>query len=109
MGDPNASIPTPEPVRYRPMFGAMGRAMDATSFAFVSKAALDGGRLPPSLGRKALAVSHCAGIGKKDMRLNDFLGRVDVDPDSFQVRVDGELIQSEPAGELPLAQRYFLF
>ena len=109
MGDPNASIPTPEPVRYRPMFGGMGRALDSTCFAFVSRAALDGGGLPVSLARKALPVSKCTGIGKKDMLLNDFLGKVEVDPDSFEVRVDGELIRSHPAAELPLAQRYFLF
>ncbi len=109
MGDANASIPTPEPVRYRPMFGAFGKAPDGLAVHFVSQASLDDGRLPDSLRRRAVAVAGCRGIGKKDMVHNDALPRVDVDPESYQVRVDGELIRSEAARELPLAQRYFLF
>lgn len=108
MGDPNASIPTPEPVHYRPMFGSYGRAMDTTCFHFVSKASLDGG-LPDYLHRKALAVENCRNIGKKDLILNDAMPEVDVNPDSYEVTVDGEKITSEPATELPLAQRYSLF
>ncbi len=109
MGDPNASIPTPEPVRYRPMFGAMGKAMDGLCFSFVSQAALDDKTLPERLARTALAVSKTRSIRKADMILNDAQPRVDVDPENYEVRVDGDLIKSEPARELPLAQRYFLF
>ncbi|MBI1354961.1 MAG: urease subunit alpha [Acidobacteria bacterium] len=109
MGDPNASIPTPEPVRYRPMFGGMGRALDGLCFSFVSQACLDEGSLSARLRRTALPVKGCRNIGKADMKLNDAAPRVDVDPESYQVRVDGKLIHSEPARDLPLAQRYFLF
>ena len=109
MGDPNASIPTPEPVRYRPMFGGMGKAMDGLCFSFVSQAALDDKTLPEQLARTVLAVSKTRSIRKADMILNDAQPRVDVDPENYEVRVDGELIKSEPAKELPLAQRYFLF
>jgi urease subunit alpha len=109
MGDPNASIPTPEPVRYRPMFGALGRGPQSTCFSFVSKASLEGDELSPRLGRTLLPVENCRSVGKKDLKLNDAVPQVDVDPDSYQVRVDGELVESQPATELPLAQRYFLF
>ena len=108
MGDPNASIPTPQPVHYRPMFGSYGRAMDTSCFHFVSEASLDGG-LPDNLLRQALAVKNCRNIGKKDLVLNDATPEVDVNPDSYEVTVDGEKISSEPAKELPLAQRYSLF
>ena len=109
MGDPNASIPTPEPVRYRPMFGGMGKAMDGLCFSFVSQAALDDKTLPERLARTALAVSKTRSLRKADMILNDAQPQVDVNPENYEVRVDGELIKSEPARELPLAQRYFLF
>jgi urease subunit alpha len=109
MGDPNASIPTPEPVHYRPMFGALGRAPAATCFSFVSKASLESGELSPRLRRTLLPVENCRSIGKKDLKLNDATPAVEVDPDSYRVRVDGTLIESSPAKELPLAQRYFLF
>ena len=109
MGDPNASIPTPEPVRYRPMFGAMGKAMDELCFSFVSQAALDGKTLPERLGRTALAVRKTRSLRKADMILNDAQPQVYVDPENYEVRVDGDLIKSAPAQELPLAQRYFLF
>ena len=109
MGDPNASIPTPEPVRYRPMFGAMGRAMDSLSFSFVSQASLDDNALPEKLQRTLLPVHKTRNVRKADMVLNDAQPKIDVDPESYEVRVDGELIKSEPAQELPLAQRYFLF
>ncbi len=109
MGDANASIPTPEPVLYRPMFGAFGRAMDGLCYHFVSQASLEEGGLPDSLARDALPVKNTRTIGKKDMRLNDATPDIEVDPDSYKVTVDGELVTSEPAEELPLAQRYFLF
>ena len=109
MGDANASIPTPEPVYYRPMFGALGRAPEATCFSFVSKASLDGDELSKRIGRTPLPVEGCRSVGKKDLKLNDVTPNVEIDPDSYQVRVDGALIQSEAAKDLPLAQRYFLF
>ncbi len=109
MGDANASIPTPEPVLYRPMFGAFGRAMDGLCYHFVSQASLDESGLPNTLAREALAVKNTRTIGKKDMHLNDATPEIEVDPDSYKVTVDGELVTSEPAKELPLAQRYFLF
>ena len=108
MGDANASIPTPQPVLYRPMFGSFGRVMSGTCYHFVSQASLDGG-LPDTLQRRALAVKNTRTIGKKDMVHNDATPDVEVDPDSYKVTVDGEHITSEPATELPLAQRYFLF
>jgi urease subunit alpha len=109
MGDPNASIPTPQPVHYRPMFAAYGRAL-ATSVTFVSKAALKN----PAIGKLGLAkplvaVKDTRTIGKKDMKLNDALPAIDVDPETYAVRADGELLVCEPATSLPLAQRYFLF
>jgi urease subunit alpha len=109
MGDPNASIPTPEPVRYRPMFGAFGRAPAATSWTFVSGAAIEGGRLPPRVDRAFLPVRRTRGIGKKDMILNDALPRIEIDPERYTVTIDGERITPRPAAVLPLAQRYFLF
>lgn len=110
MGDANASIPTPEPVFMRPMFGAMGHAAAHTSLAFVSKAAaaLEVGA-KYGLHRKTVAVSSCRTIGKKDMRLNELTPSLDVDPETYEVRADGQLLTCEPAAELPLAQRYFLF
>jgi len=110
MGDPNASIPTPQPVLYRPMFAAHGRALGSTSVTFVSKAALDAG-VPRRLGlsRRAVAVSRCRTIGKRDMIHNDALPRIEVDAETYEVRADGELLTCEPARVLPMAQRYFLF
>ena len=108
MGAPSASIPTPEPVRYRPMFAAFGRASASACVHFVSAASLDGG-LPAGLTRATLPVSGVRTIGKRDMRLNDALPHLEVDPETYAVRVDGELIRSEPARTLPLAQRYSLF
>src|SRR5688500_18539821 len=110
MGDPNASIPTPQPVLYRPMFGALGRARASTSVTFVSAAALAAdvpGRL--GLARKAVAVRGCRGIGKRDMIHNDALPRIEVDPETYVVRADGVVLTCEPARVLPMAQRYFLF
>jgi len=109
MGDPNASIPTPQPVHYRPMFGAFGGAL-ATSVTFVSRAALQNPQVRKlGLGKPLVAVSNTRRIGKRDMRLNDALPRIEVDPETYAVRADGELLVCEPASVLPLAQRYFLF
>ncbi|MDP4024807.1 urease subunit alpha [Methylobacterium sp. NEAU 140] len=111
MGDPNASIPTPQPVHYRPMFGAYGRAPYATALTFVSKAAVEDG-LRERLGvRKDLvAVENVrGGISKKCMVLNDATPEIEVDPETYDVRADGELLVCEPAEVLPMAQRYFLF
>ena len=111
MGDPNASIPTPQPVHYRPMFGGFGQAMAASAVTFVSKAALGHGvgeRL--GLVRQLLAVENTrGGICKRDMVLNGALPRIEVDPETYEVRADGELLVCEPARVLPMAQRYFLF
>jgi urease subunit alpha len=110
MGDANASIPTPQPLVMRPMFGAYGRATGATSLAFVSQAALTSG----AAGRYGLiktlaAVSGCRTVSKRDMKLNDALPKITVDPETYVVTADGEALQSQPAKVLPLAQRYFLF
>lgn len=110
MGDANASIPTPQPVLPRPMFGAAPAAAAATSVHFVSPQALEDG-LPERLDvkRKLLAVSNVRRVGKAQMPLNDALPRIEVDADTFTVRIDGEVWQEQPATELPMAQRYFLF
>src|SRR5439155_344877 len=110
MGAPNASIPTPQPVRYRPMFGAYGRPPGATALTFVSRAALADG-VPARLGlaRRAVAVGRCRTIGKRDMVHNAALPRIEVDPEPDEVRADGERLTCEPARVLPMAQRYFLF
>jgi urease subunit alpha len=110
MGDPNASIPTPQPVHYRPMFGAFDRACHATSVTFVSGAALEhavGQHL--GLRKRLVAVKGTRRLNKKDLRLNDATPRIEVDPETYQVRADGELLTCEPASVLPMAQRYFLF
>jgi urease subunit alpha len=108
MGDPNASIPTPQPVRYRPMFGAF--APEQTSISFVSQAALDAG-VPQELGlgKRAVAVRNTRTIGKGSMIHNDALPAIEVDPETYEVRADGELLLCEPAEAVPMAQRYFLF
>ncbi|QDZ00145.1 urease subunit alpha [Nitratireductor mangrovi] len=111
MGDPNASIPTPQPVHMRPMFGAFGKAVTNSSVTFVSKAALDRG-LKAALGveKDMVAVANTrGGIGKKAMVLNDATPHVEVDPETYEVRANGELLTCEPATVLPMAQRYFLF
>jgi urease subunit alpha len=110
MGDPNASIPTPQPVHYRPMFGAYGKAMTASAVTFVSKAAAeaDVGR-QLGLARQVMAVSGIRRVTKKDMVLNDTLPKIEVDPETYEVRADGQLLTCAPAEVLPLAQRYFLF
>jgi urease subunit alpha len=110
MGDANASIPTPQPVFYRPMFSSFGRAIGSTGLAFVSKAALVAG-VPRKLGlaKQAVAVENCRRIGKRDMIHNAATPKLEVDPETYEVRADGELLTCEPARVLPLAQRYFLF
>ena len=110
MGDPNASIPTPGPVYGRPMFGSFGGARLATVLTFVSQAALDKG-IPEQIGLKkpAIAVSGTRQLSKKDMKLNDAMPKLEVDPETYEVRADGKLLTCEPATVLPLAQRYFLF
>ncbi|MBN1005065.1 urease subunit alpha [Amphritea pacifica] len=110
MGDPNASIPTPQPVHYRPMFGSFGQAPAKTSVTFVSGAALEkdiGGQL--GLNRRLVACSNTRTIGKKDMVHNDWMPVITVDPQTYEVRADGELLTCEPAETLPLAQLYNLF
>jgi urease subunit alpha len=110
MGDPNASIPTPQPVHYRPMFGAFGKALTATSLVFVSKAAAEA-RLGEQLGveKELVAVQHTRDIGKASMIHNGATPDIAVDPETYEVRADGELLTCAPAEVLPMAQRYFLF
>jgi urease subunit alpha len=110
MGDPNASIPTPQPVHYRPMFGAFGGALGATSVSFVSRAGSEAGvaeRL--GLAKEVVPVKGTRDVGKADMVLNDWTPEIEVDPETYEVRADGERLTCEPATELPLAQRFFLF
>ncbi|GMU07452.1 urease subunit alpha [Corallococcus caeni] len=110
MGDANASIPTPQPFMMRPMFGARGRARGSTSVAFVSGRALREGTVQGlGLTKRLSAVVNCRDLGKKDMRLNDALPVITVDPETYEVRADGALLRCEPATWLPLAQRYSLF
>jgi urease subunit alpha len=110
MGDANASIPTPQPVLYRPMFGSFGGAIAATSLTFLSQAALADG-LPERLGlkTKVAAVHACRTVGKVDMKHNSAMPVIEVDPETYEVRADGELLTCDPADSLPMAQRYFLF
>ncbi len=110
MGDPNASIPTPQPVHYRPMFGAFGGARPAGSLTFLSQAALEAD-LPAALELQSVPVpvAQTRTIDKRSMVHNDALPRIEVDPETYEVRADGELLTCEPALELPMAQRYFLF
>jgi urease subunit alpha len=110
MGDANASIPTPQPIHMQPMFANFGASRTATSVTFMSQAAIDN-EIPVQLGlqKQAIAVRETRKIGKKDMKLNDALPAIEVDPETYEVRADGELLTCEPAEVLPLAQRYFLF
>jgi len=110
MGDANASIPTPQPVIYRPMFGSFGGAIAPTSVSFMSQAAVDAG-IPTKLGlnKRVVAVKNCRAIGKADMVHNAAMPTIDVDPETYEVRADGELLTCEPAETLPMTQRYFLF
>ena len=110
MGDANASIPTPQPVHYRPMFASYGSSRHATCLTFISQAALDAG-LPEALGlqKKIAVVRGCRNVRKTDLIHNDYLPHIDVDPQTYQVKADGVLLWCEPAEVLPMAQRYFLF
>jgi urease subunit alpha len=110
MGDPNASIPTPQPVIYRPMFGAFGKALHATCATFVSQLSLDKGVVQQyGLQKQVLPVKNCRSVGKKDMIHNEQTPSIEVNPENYEVRVDGQKVTCEPAKELALAQRYFLF
>ncbi|MDX5384514.1 MAG: urease subunit alpha [Rhodobacterales bacterium] len=110
MGDPNASIPTPQPVYSRPMFGAYGRSLEHSAVTFVSEAAqADGVRGKLGLAKQTLAVTHTRQIGKADLKLNTAMPHIDVNPETYEVRADGELLTCEPATVLPMAQRYFLY
>ncbi len=110
MGDPNASIPTPQPVHYRPMFGSFGVSRTACAATFVSKAGLEAGlRERLGLSKELLAVSGTRAVRKADMLLNDAMPAMEVDPETYEVRADGDLLTCEPASVLPMAQRYFLF
>jgi len=110
MGDANASIPTPEPNLYRKMFGSHGKASAKTSAIFTSKVAFDN-KLGEKIGieKQVLAVKNTRNIGKKDMKLNDFIGDIVVDPETYDVLVDGELIQSDYVTIVPMAKKYFMF
>ncbi len=110
MGDPNASIPTPQPVLYRPQFGAHGRAKFHTSLTFVSAASLDHGAvLGLGIQKRFSPVRNCRAVSKRDLLWNDALPRIEVDPDTYTVKADGRELRCEPASVLPMAQRYFLF
>jgi urease subunit alpha len=108
MGDGNASIPTPQPCIYRPMFGSYGLAVNGLSVHFVSSAGLQSDNLK-GLHRPMAAVRGCRSVRKKDLKLNDALPEIKVNPETYEVRADGELLQCDPVEVLPLAQRYFLF
>jgi urease subunit alpha len=110
MGDPNASIPTPQPVHYRPMFGAFGGAVARTSLTFMSQASIAAG-LPQQYGlnKQAVAVKGCRTVKKTDMIHNHYMPVMEIDAQTYQVRADGKILTCEPATELPMAQRYFLF
>ena len=110
MGDPNASIPTPQPMHYRPQFGSFGRARTSTSISFVSQASVENDSLDAlGLQKRILPVSNTREIGKKDLIFNDALPKMEVDPETYVVKADGEELHCEPATVVPLAQRYFLF
>jgi urease subunit alpha len=108
MGDPNGSIPTPQPEYYRPMFGAFGRSLTESSVTFVSHAFLEKGEIPGLL-KKLLPVSNTRKIGKHSMTLNNATPRMEVNPETYEVRADGRLLTCEPAKVLAMAQRYFMY
>jgi urease subunit alpha len=108
MGDPNASIPSPQPEYYRPMFGAFGRSLIKSSVTFVSQAALERTRTL-GLAKGLLPVSNTRNIGKRSMMLNNAVPRMEVDPETYEVRADGRLLTCAPAKVLPMAQRYFMY
>jgi urease subunit alpha len=108
MGDGNASIPTPQPRVYRPMFGACGLATNRIAYHFVSRAGIESGALN-GLNRDLFAVRNCRSLRKTDLKLNDALPRMEVNPETYEVRADGELLRCDASDVLPMAQRYFLF
>ncbi len=108
MGDPNASIPTPQPEYYRPMFGAFGRSLTESSVTFVSRAGLKESEAL-GLAKKLLPVTNTRKIGKHSMVLNSATPRMEVNPETYEVRADGRLLTCEPAKVLPMAQRYFMY
>jgi urease subunit alpha len=109
MGDPNALLPTPEPVYYRPMFGEIGKAVHRTSYTFVSKASVELG-VPEKLGleKVVLPVKNCRNIRKSDMLYNDKTPKIEINPETYEVKLDGKVATVAPAKELAFAQRYFL-
>ncbi|RPI80300.1 MAG: urease subunit alpha, partial [Planctomycetaceae bacterium] len=110
MGDPNASIATPQPVYMRPQFASFGRALSKSCFTFVSQAGYDAGIAERyGLERQVVPVQNCRQTGKKDMRRNEATPEIKVDADTYQVYVDGQKVGSEPMATLPMTQRYFLF
>ena len=110
MGDPNASIPTPQPVHYRPMFRSHGKALHGSSYTFVSEAALAGGLARKlKVERSLIAVENTRTISKKSMIHNGATPKIEIDPETYEVRADGELLTCEPADVLPMAQRYFMY
>ncbi len=110
MGDPNASIPTPQPTMHRPQFGSFAKALSSTSFTFVSQSSIDNGTIDKlALSKRISAVKGCRTVGKKDMKFNDSMGKIEVDPETYVVRYEDEELTCEPATVLPMAQRYFLF
>jgi urease subunit alpha len=110
MGDPNASIPTPQPTFYRPQFGAHGKSIASTSVTFVSKASLENGELDSlQLNKRLVAVTKCRDVTKADLPFNSAMPKITVDPDTYTVTADGRELRCEPLSVLPMAQRYFLF
>ena len=110
MGDPNASIPTPQPVYSRPMFGAFGTSMEKNSVIFVSKTSMENTDLDKlGLKKTLVPVSETRSISKKSMKLNDYCPNIEVNPETYEVRVNGDVITCEPATTLPMAQRYFMY
>jgi urease subunit alpha len=110
MGDPNASIPTPQPVIYRHMFGAYGKALYKTCVTFVSQASVDNGTIEKyNLEKIVMPVKNCRTISKKNLIHNDATPQIDVNPETYEVKVEGKPITCEPVAVVPLAQRYFLF
>ena len=110
LGDPNASIPTPQPVYTRPMFSSFGRSLEASSITFVSKDSIKTGSLDSlNLAKETIGVEKTRDISKEDMVFNNYCPDISVDPETYEVTADGNILTCEPATELPLAQRYFLF
>lgn len=109
MGDSNASIPTPEPSMYRKMFGSLGRASSKTSAIFTSQIATETLKNKLDINKAVLAVKNTRTIGKKDMKLNDFIGNIEVNPETYDVTINGELIESNYQSVLPMAKKYFMF